>query len=84
MFTLASVELCVYDTISTNKEKFAVTWMTAAAGELLFVTDLQPYKKTLLPGNRAVQDLFVSINVAGINKFFLFQEMDLFSYRCNK
>lgn len=65
MFTLASVELCIYDTISTNKEKFAATWMTAAAGEPLFVTDLQPSKKTLLAGKSMEQDLLVSINVAG-------------------
>lgn len=64
MFTLASVELCIYDTISTNKEKFAATWMTAAASEPLFVTDLQPSKKTLLAGNSTEQDLLVSINVA--------------------
>lgn len=65
MFTLASVELCIYDIISTNKEKFAATWVTAAAGEMLFVTDLQPSKKTLLAGNGTEQDLLVSISVVG-------------------
>lgn len=84
MFTLASVELCIYDTNSTNKEKFAATWMTAAAGELLFVTDLQPSKKTLLAGNSTEKDLLVSINVAGKNMFFLFRKISNFSYRCNK
>lgn len=88
MFTLAPVELCIYDTISTHKEKFAATWMTAATGEMLFVTDLQPSKKTLLPGNSTEQDLLASINVAREKKkkksFSLFQEISNFTYRRNK
>lgn len=38
MFTFSAVE--------TNKEKSAATWLTAAAGEPLFATDLQPSKKS--------------------------------------
>lgn len=36
ILTLVSMEICIYVIMSTNK--VAVMWMTAAAGELLFVT----------------------------------------------
>lgn len=71
ILTFPSVALCISATISTHKGKFVVTWMTAAAGEPLFVTDLQPSKKTPLPENRETeQDWLVSINVAGKHKHF--------------